>query len=378
MRGGSDDDDLVGGSSTSTTSSSAGGIGQPDSADNVYGGSGDDLLLGDNGLLTRFQTGRDWRTQRSTPAGTALVPGRGIVLLDLNGRAPAVAITAHSDGDALSGQSGVDVILGQDGADAISGGGDDDYVEGQGSADAIRGDAPLGAGQLITEPADAAWVKPGADSAALVGVRTTSPVAGASPATATQATRSKEMATTTSWSPTTVRSPGWWWGWPSRSTPSGTGRRMSAVPRSGWPVGERPPPGSAPVGAATTCEGNGAYGDDVVRGDEGDDVLYGQDGDDTMAGSATTTSTASSATSPLRRGRGGRDPRRPWRRTQPLRDRLAVGDDLGQPAPEDHLRLAAQWLGQPRGRPAARRQRDRLRGQRSRVGDGPGRHHPWW
>ncbi len=234
-------------------------------------------------LLTRLQTGRDWRTQRSTPAGTALVPGRGITLLDLNGRVAAGANTLHSAGDALSGQSGADVILGQDGADAISGGGDDDYVEGQGSGDTIRGDAPLGAGQLITEPADAAWVKPGADGAALV---------------------EGQDDLTGGWSILGYRDGG--------DAIQGDGNHdfvvadNGAVARVLVGVVEQVytqrygplRPGDAkvrvagggatstrfctPAGASSTCEVTGAYGDDVVRGGPGDDVLYGQDGKDTI------------------------------------------------------------------------------------------------
>ena len=81
MLGGAEDDDVVGGSSASTSTNAAGAIGQPDGADNVYGGGGSDLAIGDNGLLTRVTTARDWRTNRANATQTAVVPGRGITLV---------------------------------------------------------------------------------------------------------------------------------------------------------------------------------------------------------------------------------------------------------------------------------------------------------
>ncbi len=287
VRGGSEDDDLVGGSSSSapgsTTTSTAGAAGQPDGADNVVGGSGDDLLVGDNALLTRPSSGRDWRTQRANPAGTALVPGRGISLLDLEGPVSATANGLHSAGDALSGQTGVDVILGQDGVDAISGGGDDDYVEGQGASDTIRGDLPLGAGQLIQAPSGAAWTTPAADAAPFV---------------------EGQDDLTGGWSLADYRDAG--------DVIHGDGNADFVVADNGaiarvldgateQVYTERYGtlrPGDAKVrvagggaastrfcdaaAASATCESAGAFGADVVRGGGGDDVLYGQDGDDVI------------------------------------------------------------------------------------------------
>ena len=42
--GGTEDDDVVGGSSASSSTTPTGEVGQPDGADNVYGGTGSDLL----------------------------------------------------------------------------------------------------------------------------------------------------------------------------------------------------------------------------------------------------------------------------------------------------------------------------------------------
>ena len=141
--GGSDDDDVVGGSSATVGNLNGGATGQPDASDNVYGGSGSDLAIGDNGLLTRVTTGRDWRTDRVDATQSELVPGRAIALFDLNPSTPLSATSTHAAADSLSGQAGVDVMLGQDGNDRISGGSDDDYIEGEGGMDAIHGDVAL-------------------------------------------------------------------------------------------------------------------------------------------------------------------------------------------------------------------------------------------
>ena len=167
MLGGSEDDDVVGGSSATTSANAAGAIGQPDGADNVYGGGGSDLAIGDNGLLTRVTTARDWRTNRADATQTAVVPGRGITLFDLNGVAPAAPTASHYGADALSGQAGVDVILGQDGNDWLSGGGDDDYVEGEGGADVIHGDLALTLSEVVAAPATSSWETPAVDGAAI-------------------------------------------------------------------------------------------------------------------------------------------------------------------------------------------------------------------
>ena len=131
----------------------------------MYGGAGSDLAIGDNGLLTRVTTDRDWRTNRANAAQTALVPGRGITLFDLNGAVPGAANATHSAADAISGQAGVDVLLGQDGNDRISGGGDDDYVEGDGGADTIHGDVALTSSEIVPRPAaPSAWTTPAVDT----------------------------------------------------------------------------------------------------------------------------------------------------------------------------------------------------------------------
>ncbi len=288
VKGGSGDDDLAGGSSASTTTSGL-PVGQPDGADDVYGGPGSDLAIGDNGILTRVLSGRDWRTDRADAAQAALVPGRGITLFDRAGPMPATAIAGHSAADAISGQGGVDVLLAQDGDDLVSGGGDDDYVEGQGGADTIHGDVPLTGGELVPASDGAAWTTPDADAATYT--------AGQDDLTggwSTQAYRDGDDEVHGDGSHDFVVGDN---GSVARVL-DGTTERVYA-PRYAFAA-----PGQAKVrvagngaastrfcptsgsGASSTCEVSGASGADTLFGDGGEDVVYGQDGDDTVRGGA--------------------------------------------------------------------------------------------
>ena len=285
VRGGTGDDDLVGGSSASAD----GAVGQPDASDDVYGGAGSDLAIGDNGLLTRVTSGRDWRTDRANADSSAKVPGRAIALYDLNGAVPATASTTHSAADAISGQGGVDVLLGQDGDDRISGGGDDDYVEGQGGADTVHGDVALLAGEIVPATAGAAWATPAVDAAAFTAGQDDL-IGGWS----TQAYRdgidqihgdgaddfvlgdNGAVARVLSGSVEQVYTPRY-----------GGVRTGSAKVRvaGGGATSTRfcPTTGTA---ATSTCEVSGAFGADTLYGDDGQDVVYGQDGNDTVWGGA--------------------------------------------------------------------------------------------
>lgn len=289
--GGSEDDDVVGGSSSSI----AAGIGQPDGADNVYGGSGSDLAIGDNGLLTRMTTGPDWRTERANAAQTDVVPGRGIALLDLVAVAPAIA-TTRAGADSLSGQAGADVILGQDGNDRISGGSDDDYVEGEGGADTIHGDLALTASEIVVASAPSAWTIPGVDIVEVPAgqddiaggssregyrdgndtingdgeddfvVGDNGSIARVVDLTATSATDRVYTQRYGTTSPTLSR----------------LGNAKVRVAGGGAPSTRFCP--AVNPSASSTCEVADSWGNDLVFGDGGDDVLYGQDGVDTIWG----------------------------------------------------------------------------------------------
>ncbi|MBB6625724.1 hypothetical protein H5V45_00190 [Nocardioides sp. KIGAM211] len=291
VQGGSEDDDLAGGSSATTASSTAGAVGQPDGADDVYGGSGSDLALGDNGLLTRVTVGRDPRTNRADATQTALVPGRGIALYDLVGTATSTTAgtVGHFGADAISGQTGSDVLVGQDGTDAISGGSNDDYAEGGGAADALHGDVALTTAEIVLAPAGSAWTTPVKDDATLAegqddlvggwnlaGYRDGADVirgdGGADFVLADNGsvTRVVDAGKDRVYTPRYGTLPV---GAAKVRVAGGTDKSTRFCPVVG-------------TGAAATCDLAGASGADKVYGDGGQDVLYGQDGDDEVYGGA--------------------------------------------------------------------------------------------
>ncbi len=170
VEGDTGDDDLVGGSSTVRSGTDPAIVGQADTADAVYGGPGDDAVIGDNGSLLRVGT-RTATFNRigSTVAGT-LIASRHLTLYDLNGpNYPSGAVAGNFGDDRVSGGDGVDVVYGQDGNDQMSGGSRSDYLEGNGGNDLIQGDrslftAPPIAGQPVTTQLSTVW--PGTASGA--------------------------------------------------------------------------------------------------------------------------------------------------------------------------------------------------------------------
>jgi Ca2+-binding RTX toxin-like protein len=281
--GGEGDDDVAGGSSSSTSV----GIGQPDAADNVYGGTGSDLAIGDNGLLTRVTTNPDWRTRRADAAEAALVPGRGIALLDL---AVPASGPPHAGSDSLSGQSGVDVLLGQDGDDRISGGGDDDYIEGEGGMDVIHGDVALvltPTPEIVSAPVSSAWTTPTVDGVA--GFAGQDDIAGGSSRAGHR--DSIDTINGDGEDDFVVGDNG-----SIARVLDGT-KETEYVERYGDKrIGDAKvrvfPPDVTGVSStrfcsptpSLTCETSGAWGSDLISGDAGEDVLYGQDGGDTING----------------------------------------------------------------------------------------------
>jgi Ca2+-binding RTX toxin-like protein len=287
--GGSEDDDVVGGSSSSTTTNGGGPVGQPDGTDNVDGGTGSDVVIGDNGLLTRVGTGRDWRTDRANAGQTDLVPGRSITEFDLNGVLPQGASTTHAGADSLSGRSGVDVILGQDGDDRISGGGDDDYIEGEGGADVIHGDAALTASDIVPAPAGSAWTTPAVDDDTVTDGQ--DDIAGGSSrqryrdgGDTIHGDGGDDFVVGDNGSVARVLDGTTERVYTQRYGDDRTGRAKVRV-AGGGAASTRfcPTTGST---ATATCETAGAFGADVLFGDDGQDVLYGEDGADTISGGA--------------------------------------------------------------------------------------------
>ena len=289
--GGSQDDDVAGGSSATISTGGAGATGQPDDSDNVYGGSGSDLAIGDNGLITRVTSGGDWRTIRANAGQSSVVPGRGITLFDLNGMAPATATASHSASDSLSGQEGVDVLLGQDGNDAISGGSDDDYAEGEGGADRIHGDAALAVGELVRAPANSAWATPDPDGASVTEGQ--DDIAGGS---SRQGYRDGNDFIHGDGDHDFVVGDN---GSIARVVDNASKDRVYLQRYGGSRTGDATvrvaggaaastrfcaPPATPTVNSS--CETTGSFGEDIVFGDGGQDVLYGQDAADTLWGGA--------------------------------------------------------------------------------------------
>jgi Ca2+-binding RTX toxin-like protein len=293
IQGDAGNDDLVGGSSTVLGADT--GIttqGQLDTGDVIFGGTGDDLLTGDNAVVSRAGTINPI-TSRVGSQNT-MAPGRSLRLLDLSWStgylgAPTRAVYGA---DQLSGGAGVDVVLGQDGADQISGGAGDDYVEGNGGADTIFGDRTLAeAGIAITPPAGG-W--PGADPGAdpgdvsgpngqddLIGGSSTAAFRDAADVIHGDGGSDFELGDNGTAVRDIVGAPG------ALTNRIYAGRYdPAAVPADAAFVRH------GVAGASTrfcstaqaTCEPVGASGADTLFGDGGDDFMYGQDGNDVMRG----------------------------------------------------------------------------------------------
>ena len=126
------DDDIVGGSSELASGLFTGSEpGRPDSSDFLHGGTGQDVIAGDNALVTRGGTAHP------VMAGRGLVTPRGVDLADESSGSPA----GVSGGDVIQGGNDADVVFGQRGGDDVSLGEADDYGEGGPGVDLVHGDA---------------------------------------------------------------------------------------------------------------------------------------------------------------------------------------------------------------------------------------------
>jgi len=300
-------DDLVGGSSTALSGSGDATAGQLDAADAVYGGPGDDVATGDNGVVLRPAAGQSptRATQRLATSGGVPITPRLVQRYDLrNGPGQGSLLTPppadRFGDDRISGGSGVDVLWGQDGGDFMSGHGQADYLEGNGGGDVQRGDLALDAASSETTViplADPGW--PGAASPVgdLEGVDTVAgqdDMIGGSAAAGFRDVGTDtmegdgaddvELGDNGSLVRTLLGSPG---------------SMTEQVYLQRYPTGAVPPdatvsrthdpalPGPSTrfcTTAQATCEPAGAFGNDVMFGDAGNDGMWGQDGDDTMTG----------------------------------------------------------------------------------------------
>jgi Ca2+-binding RTX toxin-like protein len=136
VEGNGGEDDLLGGSSAL----SAAGVGDPDGADVLQGGADADVLLGDNGIISRVEADPGPPYQYVTRQ-LGVARQRFIRLHDL-ADPPAAA---NFGADSITGGEGIDVAFGQDGGDFVTGGAGEDYLEGNGAKDRLGGDRTLAA-----------------------------------------------------------------------------------------------------------------------------------------------------------------------------------------------------------------------------------------
>ncbi len=296
-------DDLLGGSSTTVdTTIGRAAVGQPDAFDVVWGQEGDDLVIGDNAVVSRVDDPHELTVRIGTDDLTgaltgSLTDGRAIQLLDLGGEIDSAGTLVTPSGgtfgaDWLAGQNGVDVVLGQDGADKISGGSADDYAEGQGAGDAMLGDDDLVGVPVDPVPATAANEWPGsatAGYAADAGVDGQDELIGGK---SEVGFRDGDDVIRSNGESDFVLGDN---GTAVRDTEGLAGALVDRAYALRYAASA---PGNAKIreadsdtpstrfcnAALSLCERGGASGADLIYGDGGDDFLYGQDGADQIWG----------------------------------------------------------------------------------------------
>ncbi|MEU9688884.1 calcium-binding protein [Amycolatopsis japonica] len=311
IEGNNGDDDLVGGSSTIHGDDTALTTqGQPDTADVVFGGTGDDVVLGDNAITDRIAPPSPYLL-RVGSNGT-FETQRSLRLLDLswsNGflGAPSRPVAG---GDQLSGGGGVDVMFGQDGDDQISGGAHDDYAEGNGGHDTMFGDRTLAEAGIAISPAEPAW--PGTASEDLGDVSAPNGQDDLIGGSSLEVFRDTADDVHGDGAADFILGDN---GTAVRDIVDQTGKPVAlgddlskvSLPLTNRIYAKRYDPQNLPQGAAfvrhgvngaptrfctttqATCEALGASGGDNLWGDAGEDTLYGQDGADLMYGDTGTT-----------------------------------------------------------------------------------------
>ena len=122
-----------------------GGIHTASLIENAYGGSGDDVIYGNQvANLVVGGAGRDSLVGNGGADQLAGQSGSDYIY----GGDDGDAISGGTEGDSLSGDGGADYILGEAGNDAIAGGAGGDVIDGGGDNDTLWGHDPSGAGDL--------------------------------------------------------------------------------------------------------------------------------------------------------------------------------------------------------------------------------------
>jgi|GEM_PF-2292937 len=157
--GDEDDDDLTGGTGRINDDPAEGVEGRLDAGDVMHGGSGFDVMAGDNALITRTLVGGAWVL--NTYDGSTKREPR--ILLDIDH--PRTADVAGPD--EMNGNGANDLLFGQGDRDLIHGNDGDDFMEGNADVDDLFGDA--GQDDMIGGTVQAGVTDDGADDIVVEG-----------------------------------------------------------------------------------------------------------------------------------------------------------------------------------------------------------------
>ena len=151
LYGDAGDDDILGGSGPTTSDNPATALdGRLDDKDILYGESdkvegtaadGGDVMLGDNGLITRPVNLREpnrGRWQVNTYDGTIK---RDVALNDIETERNYPLDSHLAGDDTMWGNGNDDIMYGQGGMDTLHGGAGDDFMEGNAASDTMEGDS---------------------------------------------------------------------------------------------------------------------------------------------------------------------------------------------------------------------------------------------
>lgn len=132
IHGSAGNDDIIGGTGRINDDGPTGVNGRVDSADELHGDDGFDILAGDNAILVRKVVNGRW-LMNTFNSGIQHEPR---ILLDRDSPNPSQI----SGDDRLFGDVDDDLLYGQGNDDSASGGAGDDYLEGNAGSDTIHGD----------------------------------------------------------------------------------------------------------------------------------------------------------------------------------------------------------------------------------------------
>ncbi len=132
IHGGAGQDDILGGHNV---------LGGHDDNDTISGGDDADVILGDNGVIHRDWTGDSNNRWELYPAPFADVKRTVERFDDIEANLVGIHVQQFTGNDTISGDEGDDIIHGQRGDDVIHGGAGDDELIGQLGSDTIHGDA---------------------------------------------------------------------------------------------------------------------------------------------------------------------------------------------------------------------------------------------